>query len=332
MAPESTLPDFAEIARARELLRQYLSPSRLVPAPSLTRTDGARILLKVESDLPTGSFKVRGALYALWSRLQHDRVSEVVAASTGNHGAAVAFAASLLGIRATIFLPTGPNPVKRQRIAGLGAQIVETGRDISDAAVAAAERARQPGVFFLNDATDRALPAGPAAMACEIVEQCPDVSEIYVPVGDSALIRGIASAARALRPGIRIVGVQAERAPAYYLSWRARRAVSTDTCDTIADGLATRSPVEANVRAMVEALADMHLVSERQILSAIAHLAIHEHVVAEPAGAATTAALMKEAGSGRGTIVLIVSGANIAPQVLRQALCDASPAAAGTSS
>jgi len=324
MLRESALPAVTEIERARAFLRQHLTPTRLVAAPSLTVLAGRPVLLKIESDLPTGSFKVRGALYALWCQMQARPVSEIVASSTGNHGAAVAYAARQFDVRATIFLPCGANPVKRQRIADLGARIVECGRDISDAAMAASEHAsRDEGIYYLNDATDRVLPAGPGTIGWEILEQCPDCAEIFVPVGDSALIRGVAAAVHASRPAVRVIGVQAEAAPSYYLSWREGRVVTTETCNTIADGLATRSPVEANVLAVREAVAEMRLVTEQQMLSAIERLAADEHVVAEPAAAATVAGLLSgldEAGchpptSKDAAIVLLITGGNIAPDL-----------------
>jgi threonine dehydratase len=308
-------------------LGQHLTPTRLVPAPTLTALAGRPVLLKLESDLPTGSFKVRGALYALWSELQARRISEVIASSTGNHGAAVAYAARQLGIRATIFLPCDANPVKRQRIADLGARIAESGRDIGEAATAAAEHARHDeDIYYLNDATDPVLPAGPGTIGWEILEQCPVCAEIYVPVGDSALIRGVAAAMHARRPAVRVIGVQAEAAPSYYLSWREGRVVETKTCNTIADGLATRTPVDANVRAVREVVADMRLVTEVQMLSAIERLAADEHVVAEPAAAATVACLMssldRSAGrspaSSDAAIVLLITGGNIAPGLVRR--------------
>src|SRR5437016_410377 len=127
----------------------------------------------------------RGAFWALAQRMNRARVVEVVASSTGNHGAAVAYAAKQFGIKARIFLPTNCNPLKRGRIASLGAAIVESGDgDLASASALAAEYAKQPGVYFLNDATDAELPAGPATIGCEILEQLPKASAIFVPMGD----------------------------------------------------------------------------------------------------------------------------------------------------
>ncbi len=315
---------FEQVEHARKLLSAYLPRTRLVPAEFLSRRVGAPIWLKLESEMPTGSFKPRGAIYALSCSLEQAKVSEVVTCSTGNHGAAVAYAAKLLGVHATIFLPSNANPVKRERIAQLGARIVEEGADLAAASGRAREYARTKGVYFLDDSTAPDLPAGPATIACEILEQLPATEAIYVPIGDTALIRGVGTAAKHLRPKVRIIGMQAERAPAYYLSWKQGRPVATETCDTIADGLATRTPDEANVREIRSLVDDVRLVSEEQMLRAIRILLLEEHVVAEPAGAAATAALLTQPEPVLPNTVLLVSGANISANVLRRAVIEGS--------
>jgi len=162
---------------ARRVLSQYLPQTRLVAAPSLQTSSEQKIYLKLEGELPTGSFKVRGAIYALSTHQQTSGTREVVASSTGNHGAAVAYAAQLLGWKARIFLPEKNNPVKRNNIARLGAIIEDRGAiDLAGAFEAAADYSQRMGAFFLNDATDPDLPAGPGT--------------------DTALIRGVASAAK----------------------------------------------------------------------------------------------------------------------------------------
>jgi threonine dehydratase len=256
-------------------------------------------------------------------RLRRSSIREVVASSTGNHGAAVAYAARMLGVRARIFLPEGCNPVKRARIASYGAAITEKGRDISDAyELAMQECASNLDRFFLNDATDPDLPSATGVIGLEILEQHPQVGAIYVPMGDTAMIRGIAAAVKQSSSAVKIVGVQAEQAPSYYLSWKQGRVVATDSCDTLADGLATRTPVQTNVESIRELVDEVVLVSERELLLAIGTLGLEEHVLAEPAGAASTAVLL---GAGRllteaDDVVLVVSGANISRAVLCEAI------------
>ena len=302
-----------QLREAQQLLASYLPRTRLVSSAAIFPPE-AQVHLKLETELPTGSFKPRGALFALSKNVRLRAIQEVAASSTGNHGAAVAWAAKTLGLPATIFLPANPNPVKHKNIASLGAHIVEAGGpDLADAAQLAQEFSARPGVYFLNDATDPDLPAGPATIGLEILEQLPGVAAIYVPMGDTALIRGIGAAVKQLHPRVKLMGVQAERAPSYYLSWKAGRAVPTDTCDTCADGLATRTPEPENVQAIRELVDDVILVSEDEMIDAIRLLYQHEGVVAEPAGAATTAAFRKRPGAG--PVALLVTGANIPPSI-----------------
>jgi len=321
--------DPQRIRDAQSLLARHFGPTRIARAASLS-SSRHDVFLKLETDLPTGSFKVRGAIYALSMKLERDGARttpgslEVVCASTGNHGAAVAYAARLLGVRATIFLPIDPNPVKAARIRDLGAGLVESGADLSAAIDAAQDYATRAPAFFLHDASDPDVPVGTATIGAEIVDQVPAVDVIYVPMGDTALIRGVASAAKQRRPSIRIVGVVAERAPAYQLSWqRSRRTadttsdndvVETATCDTIADGLAIRRPLAPNVAAIRELVDDVVMVSDEEMVAAIDLLYAREQVIAEPAGAAATAALLKKPPTAR-TSVALVTGANIAPNL-----------------
>jgi threonine dehydratase len=310
--------DPQRIRDAQSLLARHFGPTRIARAASLS-SPGHDVFLKLETDLPTGSFKVRGAIYALSVKLAGrdglkavPRITEVVCASTGNHGAAVAYAARLLGVRATIFLPIDPNPVKAARIRDLGARLVESGADLSAAIDAAQEYATRGSAFFLHDASDPDVPVGTATIGMEIVDQLPAVDVIYVPMGDTALIRGVASAAKQRRPSIRIVGVVAFKAPAYFLSWNHGTVLESATCDTIADGLAIRRPLAPNVAAIRELVDDVVMVSEEDMIAAIDLLYAREQVIAEPAGAAATAALLKKPADAL-TSVVLVTGSNIAP-------------------
>jgi threonine dehydratase len=308
------LPEAAEVTHASELLRSHLPVTRLVQATRLPRV--ARSLsLKLETELPTGSFKVRGALHALACALRRGNVAGVVAASTGNHGAAVAYAARVLGVRAAIFLPEHPNAVKRARIIEHHASVVEYGPDITAAREAAAAFAAANGAYLLDDATDPDLPAGPATIAVEIFEQLPQARVLLVPIGDTALIRGLASAAKRAARDVRVVGVQAANAPAYANAWRTGSATPTDDCATIADGLATRVPDAANVAAIRQVVDDIVLVTEQQMLDAMRALLVHEEIIAEPSGAAPVAAAMLASEPAPGTVA-IVTGCNASAQAL----------------
>jgi threonine dehydratase len=316
------IPSAKQVEQARELLSGYLRPTRLVLAESLAQRSGGRVYLKIESDLPTGSFKPRGALNALLTTAAQRPVPGVVAASTGNHGAAVAYAARIANVGATIFLPENPNLLKRARIVSLGAKVIERG-DMGGSVTSegAAEFAHEHGHYFLDDASDPLVPAGTATIAAEIFNEIPEPDIIFVPMGDTALIRGVAAEAKRRRSGVRIIGVQAEQAPAYVRSWQEGRVVRPAECDTIADGLASLRPLEANVIAIRELVDEVRLISESELLNAIRILLFDEHVIAEASGAAATAAFLQNPSAyADANIVLLVSGANISPEVLRRAI------------
>jgi threonine dehydratase len=295
-------------------------PTRLVPANRIGRETDTRIYLKLETDLPTGSFKPRGAIYALMKTLQWRSIKGVVAASTGNHGAAVAYAARLAKLPATIILPQSPNPIKRARIVALGAKIEEVEWKPGSLGSAATAFAEEHNYYFLNDATDELVPAGTATIGAEILDELPEPDVIIVPMGDTALVRGVAAEAKRRYRGVKIVGVQAAQAPSYVRSWQENRVVTTATCDTIADGLATFVPLAPNVRAIRELVDEAVLVSEDELLHGIRTLLFDEHVVAEPAGAAALAAYLQNrtAYAGR-NVVLLVTGSNIPDELLRHA-------------
>jgi len=315
-----------QIREVQSIIAKHLPRTTLKRATGIF-DGGAGVYLKMETELPTASFKPRGAFAALSHRQHESPISEVTAASSGNHGAAVAWAAKKLGVPATIFLPANPNPVKRGKIASLGARIVEAGGpDLVHACLLAQEHSSRPGVYFLNDATDPYLPMGPATIGFEIFEQLPEVRSVFVPMGDTALIRGVSTALKQLEPAIRIVGVQAERAPSYYLSWKKGAPIRTETCDTCADGLATRTPEPGNVEAILELVDDILLVSEEEMIGAIHSLYASEGVIAEPSGAASTAAFLKQPHTS-GPVVLLITGANIADDVRARAGLPSEPSA-----
>jgi threonine dehydratase len=185
----------------------------------------------------------------------------------------------------------------------------------------AAEFARAHGHYFLDDASDPLVPAGTATIGSEILDEIPAPDVIFVPMGDTALIRGVAAEAKRRHPGVRIVGVQPEQASAYARSWQQGRVVVGDACDTVADGLASLHPLEANVIAIRELVDEVRLVTERELLDAIRILLLDEHVVAEAAGAAATAAFLQDPSAyADAKVVLLVTGANLSPEVLRRAV------------
>jgi threonine dehydratase len=313
------IPSSEQVNDGRELLRRFLKPTRLMRAERIGRDSNTHVYFKLETDLPTGSFKPRGAIYALMKNLEQRSIKGVVAASTGNHGAAVAYAARLAKLPATIFLPEHPNPIKRARIVSLGANVQEVESKGPSLADAAAAFAREHDYYFLNDASDELVPVGTATIAAEIFDELATPDVVIVPMGDTALIRGVAAEAKRRYPMVRTIGVQAAQAPSYFLSWRDDRVVTTETCDTIADGLATCIPLEHNVRVIRELVDEVVLVSEDELRQGIRTLLFEEHLVAEAAGAAATAAYLQNPAAYAGrTVVLLVTGSSIPDDLLRR--------------
>jgi len=304
---------------ALERVRALFPPSRVVRSPSLSRAVRTDVYLKLENELPTGSFKVRGAYVALRAAMARHQVAEVVAASTGNHGAAVSWAARQLGVGARIFVPLGANRTKTARIASLGAVLTEVGADIEGSRRAAEAHAAATGAFLLDDATNADVTDGAGTIGAELIEQLPAIGTVIVPVGDSALIRGVASAVKGVRRDVRIIGVQARTAPAYHDSWRTGRVVTTETADTIADGLATTTPTAPNVEAVRRLVDEMVLVTDDELIGAMRVLREHDGIVAEPAAAAPVSVILRAPVALPGPVVAIVSGGNVAPEVERRA-------------
>lgn len=313
-------PVFTDVLAARAVVGRYLRRTPLASYPSLDALLGARALVKHENQQPTGAFKVRGGIN-LVSRLSEDERSRgVIAASTGNHGQSVAYAAQLFGVRATVVVPVGANPSKVSAMRDLGAQVLCYGRDFDEARERCEGLARERGMRYVHSGDEPLLIAGVATIALEIFEDAPEVETIFVPVGGGSGAAGACLVAKTLNPNVQVIGVQAERAPAAYKSWRAKKLL-TDTMETEAEGLATRTAFELPQRMLWEMLDDFVLVSEEEIRRGVALYVEHARALAEGAGAAALAGALKlrERLAGR-AIALVLSGGNITVEQLRRAL------------
>lgn len=313
-------PVFTDVLAARAVVRRHLRRTPLASYPSLDALLGARALVKHENQQPTGAFKVRGGVN-LVSRLSGDeRTRGVIAASTGNHGQSVAYAARLFGVRATVVVPSGANPSKVASMQDLGAEVVFHGSDFDEARERCESLARERGMRYVHSGDEPLLVAGVATIALEIFEDSPEVETIVVPVGGGSGAAGACLVAKTLSPNAEVIGVQAERAPAAYKSWRAGELLS-DVMETEAEGLATRTAFGLPQRMMWEMLDDFVLVSEEEIRRGVALYVEHARTLAEGAGAAALAGALKlrERLAGR-TVALVLSGGNITVEQLRRAL------------
>ena len=316
---------FERIREAQKFLEPFLPCTPLVESPAVYSMLGAHAYLKLETASPVGSFKGRGAIFALseWLRTEGRRhtAPHIVTASSGNHGLAVAYAAQMLDVKATVYVPENASRAKVEAIHRHAATLVQTGRDFDESKDLARKFAAESGAAWLEDGQDSNVAVGAGTVGIEIVKDLPDVDEIVVPVGNGALIGGLGSAVRALRPATLITGVQPEQAPAMVLSYRARRPVPTETCETIADGLSSRVPVPQAVELMLEVANTMVTVSEDAIRAAVKALVEEAHVLVEPAAAAALAGALELREHIQGKkVVLVLTGSNVDTEVLVKCL------------
>jgi threonine dehydratase len=325
-------PTFADVLRARRIVSQYLPRTPLLPSPSLSKLLGFKVYLKYENHQPIGAFKVRGGLNLVASMSADQRARGVITASTGNHGQSIAYAARIFGLRAVIVMPEVSNPDKVEAMVNLGADIVFCGQDFEDARLKAEQMAHDQGIYYVHPANEPRLIAGVGTYGLEILEDLPDVQAIIVPIGAGSGICGTAIVAKTIHPSIRIVGVQAEKAPSVFLSWQEQRMVDTPSCDTFAEGLATRTPFELPLSIMRDLVDEIVLVTEAEMRQAIILLLEKAHTVAEGAGAASTAAAIKLQHRLQGqTVACVLSGGNLPLSMLQCILAEARPAGVGPS-
>jgi threonine dehydratase len=311
--PEITLDDVRAAARR---IAPHLRPTPLYPYAGLDRLLDARVHVKHENHQPVGAFKVRGGVNLVSCLDEGERRRGLVAASTGNHGQSVAYAARLFGVDARICVPEDVNPVKLDAMRDLGAEVVVGGRDFDEARERCETLAAEHGYRYVHSGNEPLLIAGVGTEALEIVEELPDVDAIVVPVGGGSGAAGACVAAKAIRPEIEVIGVQSEAAPAAHESWRTRSLVEGANA-TVAEGLATRVPFELPQRILWELLDDFVLVPEAELLDATRLMIEHTRNLVEPAGAAPLAAALRLRDRLRGRrVALIASGGNVSPAQL----------------
>jgi threonine dehydratase len=297
---------------AARLVHATLAPTPQICWPLLSERVGAEVWVKHENHLSTGAFKVRGGLvYLDHLRRTDPGVPGVIAATRGNHGQSVGFAARRAGLDATIVVPHGNDREKNIAMRALGVTLIEHGDDFQAAREHSIELAERRGLHLVP-AWDPLLVRGVATYALEWFRAVADLDTVYVPVGIGSGICGVIAARDALALGTRVVGVVAELAPAYALSFARRTVVSTETSNTIADGIAARVPHPDALAIILEGADRIVTVSEEEIMDAMRWYFSDTHNVAEGAGAAALAALMQEREGMKGKRVgLVLSGGNI---------------------
>lgn len=275
---------------------------------------GAQVFLKTENLQKTGSFKIRGAYTKITSLSPEERSNGVIAASAGNHAQGVAFAAGRAGIKSTIVMPETAPISKVLATKGYGAQVVLHGQVYDDAYQKAREIQASNGAVLVHAFDDPAIIAGQGTIGLEILEDLPDVEEIYVPIGGGGLAAGIALAVKAANPGIRVIGVEAKGAASFKASKEAGKPCTLESASTIADGIAVKSPGALTYRILEEYLDDVLTVDDEEIASSILLLLERAKLIVEGAGAVSLAALLYRNGhksiAGK-KVAAIISGGNI---------------------
>ncbi len=315
------LPGLDELRRATELVRTVMPVTPTYTWPLLNARCGAELWVKHENHSPVGAFKLRGAtVYMDWLAREHPELTGVVAATRGNHGQGVALAAKRRGWTATIVVPFGNSREKNRAMQAQGAELIEHGDDFQAANEYATELAAQRGLHKVMS-FDRLLVVGTGTYALEMFEAAPELDTVFVPVGLGSSICGVIAARAALGLKTKIVGVVAEASPSYALSFAARKVVPHEAGTKIADGLACRLPVAEALEVILKHVDRLVEVSEDEILLAMRAVYEDTHNVAEGAGAAPIAAVLKERDSVEGKRVgAVLTGGNVDRELFLEAL------------
>ena len=320
MAPISSLVQPDDIVAARELLRDVISPTPVLHSRVLSETVGGPVFLKCENLQRTGSFKVRGAYTRIARLSDAERSAGVVAASAGNHAQGVAFAAGLLGAAATVVMPERAPIPKVEATRGYGASVVLAGASVEDALETALNFAARTGSVFIHPFNHPDVVAGQGTVGFEIIEQCPQVKTILVPVGGGGLAAGIAIAVQSLDPSVQVVGVQAEAVSAYEASFATGQPTAVVGQPSIADGIAVHRPGDIAFSILSALGSRVVSVSEAALARGLLLCLERAKQVVEPSGAAAVAALLSYPGEFEPPVVAVLSGGNIDPLLLSKLL------------
>ena len=316
--------DLTGLAEAAAVVHRILPPTPQIRWPLLCARSGAEVWVKHENHTPVGAFKVRGGLvYFDELRRRQPGVSGVIAATRGNHGQSVAFAAGLHGLRSVIVVPQGNSREKNAAMRALGAELIEFGRDFQESFEHATRLADEQGLHMIPSFAEP-LVRGVASCALELFVAVPDLDVLYVPIGMGSGVCAAIAARDALDLKTEIIGVAAASAPAYPRSFDARAPISAEVAPTVADGMACRVPHPEALKTMFLGIARLITVEESEIRAAMRHYFTDTHNVAEGAGAAGLAALLQDreriCGKRAG---VILTGGNVDSEVFSQILAEA---------
>lgn len=321
---EISLP---KIRDAMQRIRRFMPPSSVKESLFLQKQTGARTYLKLENLNLSGAFKIRGALNSLTRMSREQLASGVIAASAGNHAQGIAYAARLMGSKATIFMPERAPLVKAEATRDLGADVKLIGQSYDEALQAALEFQKVAGGVFVHGFADYNVINGQGTVGLELMEQIPDLGMVIASIGGGGLMAGLATSIKALDPTVQIIGVQSKAYPAMRESFKSQKYLKASYGYTIADGIAIKEPAEITYKIISQLVDDIVLVDETEIASAIMSLMQWDHTLAEGSGAAPVAALphidpQRFAALGDKSLACVISGGNIDVNLLRRVIPD----------
>ena len=317
----ATLPGYSDIIRAQLRLKGVIKETPLEHSKSFSAFSGSHVFMKLENLQSTGSFKVRGAYNKLRCLSEKELASGVVCASAGNHAQGVAYAAHLLRVKATVFMPIFTPPLKVIATKGYGAEVVLEGDTFDDAMAATLKFSDKTGATVVHAFDDPHIIAGQGTIGLEIFRANNDIQDVLVPLGGGGMIAGIAIALKEMNPDIRIIGVEAEGAQSAIGSLKKGRPVKLRSMQTIADGIAVKQPGELTFEAIRKHVDEILVVNDSEIAHATYLLLQRAKILAEPAGVVAIAALLRHKADFCGrNVVPVISGGNINMGLLEQIL------------
>jgi len=314
--------ELKDVLAARERVRDALYLSPCARTETLSRVSRTQAFLKLDNLQMTGAYKERGALNKLLTLGESERARGLIAASAGNHAQAVAYHAGRLGISATIVMPETTPIMKVANTRGHGARVVLFGANYDEAYSEARRLEREEGLTFVHPFDDELVIAGQGTLGLEVVEQVPGLDAVLVPVGGGGLVSGVAVAVKALAPGVKVIGVEADVLPCMQAAVEAGELVTLDAASTLADGIAVKRAGEITFEHVQMLVDDIVTVTEEEIASAILYLLEKEKTVAEGAGAVAVAALMhhKLPQLEGKRVCSVISGGNIDVNVVARVI------------
>ena len=311
-------PTYEKILEADSMRGNQIKKTPLIHSPTFSRMTGSEVYLKAEFRQKTGSFKIRGAYHKIRTLSSDEKGRGVVAASAGNHAQGVAFASSLEGIPCTIVMPKNASPAKVAATRGYGADVILEGTSYDESSAKAREIAKETGAAVIHAFDDPQIIAAQGVIGLEILEDLPDVDEIYLPIGGGGLAAGVLVAVKEKNPGVRIVGVQSRSFPSMYESLRQGTLVSQGGARTIADGISVRIPGQMTFAVIRDLIDEIVLVDDTEIIKARFLLMERMKFVVEPAGAASLAYLVSKKPSPGKKVVAVLAGGNVDMYLLGQ--------------